>query len=79
MKTNKMYHSYKKLNQKSISSQIMDKYCMLIGPCPTPTMHHAHSKNALLHCLAYSSVNNQQNKSQIANMQHLHFTDWQMT
>ena len=61
MKTNKMYHSYKKLNQKSISSQIIDKYCMPIGPCPTPTMHNAHNKNALLHCLANASVNNQQN------------------
>ena len=57
----------------------MDKYCMLIGPCPTPAMHHAHSKDALLHCLAYTSVNNQQNKSKITNMQHLHLTDWQMT
>ena len=74
-----MYHSYKNLNQKSISSQLMNKYCILTGPCPTPTMHHADRKNTLLHCLAYTSVNNQQNKSQIANMQHLHFTDWQMT
>ena len=57
----------------------MNKYCILTGPCPTPTMHHADRKNTLLHCLAYTSVNNEQNKSQIANMQHLHFTDWQMT
>ena len=61
MKKNKTYHSYKKVNQKSISSQIVDKYYMLIGPCPNPTMHHVHSKNALLHRLAYTSVNNQQN------------------
>ena len=38
---------------------------MIIGPCPTPTMHHGYNKNALLHCLAYTSVNN--------------FADWQMT
>ena len=62
MKTKKMYHSYKKINQKSISSEIMNKYSMLIGPGPTPTMHHAHSKHVLLHCLAYMSVNNQQDK-----------------